>query len=397
MKKALFTLAILVMAFGNMGFAQSKAEMRAKTTERVFKQYGLVRQSSIVPQQATYSEVDGTQHRTTYYYDEYEFTLSEEVVETYYDNWTNEARALYEYDFNGNVLEAIMQQWSDGDWEDEMKMSCEYDGDLLSEVIYQNNLGGGIWMNVSKEVYNYNGDTWTVLYWMWNGTTWSSDMLYTYTRSGNTIELLMQYMEGGAWQNEGKEIYTLDFDDNVTEIVSQVWADNEWVNSEQTTYLFENGVFTDKYIKEWDGSAWVNDYHFTYEYDVNGNAKHGECYAYGGYDWGLADNDIEMAFDYNATSTNYYGCRVDVELVDLTGLDENVQTVSFMVYPMPAENEIQIQAEGFQKAEIYSLTGQKLMESTTESMNVSALSQGVYLLKVYDQAGKAETQRIVVK
>ena len=143
MKKALFTLAILVMAFGNMGFAQSKAEMRAKTTERVFKQYGLVRQSSIVPQQATYSEVDGTQHRTTYYYDEYEFTLSEEVVETYYDNWTNEARALYEYDFNGNVLEAIMQQWSDGDWEDEMKMSCEYDGDLLSEVIYQYNLGGG--------------------------------------------------------------------------------------------------------------------------------------------------------------------------------------------------------------------------------------------------------------
>lgn len=396
MKKALFTLAILLMAFGNMGFAQSKAEMRAKTTERVFKQYGLVRQSSIVPQQATYSEVDGTQHRTTYYYDEYEFTLSEEVMETYYDNWTNEARALYEYDFNGNVLEALMQQWSNGDWEDEMLMSCEYDGDMLSEVINQYNMGG-VWMNVSKEVYNYNGDTWTVLYWLWNGTTWSSDMLYTYTRSGNTIELLMQYMEGGAWQNEGKEIYTLDFDENVTEIISQVWADNEWVNSEQTTYLFENGVYTDKYIKEWDGSAWVNDYHFTYDYDVNGNAKHGECYGFGGYDWTFADNDIEMAFDYNATSTNYYGCRVDVEFIDLTGIAENAQTVSFIVYPMPAENEIQIQAEGFQKAEIYSLTGQKLMESTTESMNVSALSQGVYLLKVYDQAGKAETQRIVVK
>jgi len=396
MKKTLFTLAILVMAFGNMGFAQSKAEMKAKTTERIFKQYGLVRQSSIVPQQATYSEVDGTQHRTTYYYDEYEFTLSEEVVETYYDSWTNEARALYEYDFNGNVLEALMQQWSDGDWEDEMKMSCDYDGDMLSEVIYQYNMGG-VWMNVTKEVYNYNGDTWTVLYWLWNGTTWSSQDLYTYTRSGNTIELLMQYMEGGAWQNEGKEIYTLDFDDNVTEIISQVWADNTWVNSEQTTYLFENGVFTDKYIKEWDGSAWVNDYHFTYEYDVNGNAKHGECYGFGGYDWTFADNDIEMAFDYNATSTNYYGCRVDVTFVDLTGLDENAQAVSFIVYPMPAENEIQIQAEGFQKAEIYSLTGQKLMESTTESMNVSVLCQGIYLLKVYDQTGKAETQRIVVK
>lgn len=396
MKKTLFTLAILVMAFGNMSFAQSKAEMRAKTTERIFKQYGLIRQSSIVPQQATYSEVDGTQHRTTYYYDEYEFTLSEEVVETYYDSWTNEARALYEYDFNGNVLEARMQQWSDGDWEDEMLMTCDYNGDQLNEVIYQYNMGG-VWMNVSKEVYNYNGDTWTVLYWLWNGTTWSSDMLYTYTRSGDVIELLMQYMEGGAWQNEGKEIYTLDFDENITEIISQFWTDNEWVNSEQTTYLYENGVYTDKYIKEWDGSAWEKAYHFIYDYDVNGNAKHGECYEYDGDEWTRADNDIEMAYDYNATSTNYYGCRVDVEFVDLTGLDENAQAVSFIVYPMPAESEIQIQAEGFQKAEIYSLTGQELMESTTGSMNVSALSQGIYLLKVYDQTGKAETQRIVVK
>lgn len=396
MKKAFFTLAILVMAFGNMGFAQSKAETKARITERVFKQYGLVRQANIVPQQAIYSEVDGTQHRTTYYYDEYEFTLSEEVVETYYDNWTNEARALYEYDFIGNVIEALMQQWSDGDWEDEIRMSCDYTGDMLNEVVYQYNMGG-VWMNVTKEVYNYNGDTWTVLYWLWNGTTWSSDMLYTYTRSGNTIELLMQYMEGGAWQNEAKDIYTLDFDDNVTEIISQVWVDNEWDNSEKTTYLYENGVYADKYIKEWDGSDWEDAYHFTYEYDVNGNAKHGECFEYDGDDWTLADNDIEMAFDYNATSTNYYGCRVDVEFVDLTGLDENAPAVSFKVYPMPAESEIQIQAEGFQKAEIYSLMGQKLMESTTESMNINALSQGVYLLKVYDQTGKAETQRIVVK
>ena len=68
-----------------------------------------------------------------------------------------------------------------------------------------------------------------------------------------------------------------------------------------------------------------------------------------------------------------------------------------MVYPIPAENEIQIQAEGFQKAEIYSLTGQKLMESQSEKMNVGALSSGIYLLKVFDRAGNAETQKLMVK
>ena len=93
----------------------------------------------------------------------------------------------------------------------------------------------------------------------------------------------------------------------------------------------------------------------------------------------------------------YYGTEVEMIYIDLTGVNENIQTVNFKVYPVPAENEIQIQAEGFQKAEIYSLTGQKLMESTMEKMNVSSLSQGVYLLKVYSQLGKTETQRIVVK
>jgi hypothetical protein len=68
-----------------------------------------------------------------------------------------------------------------------------------------------------------------------------------------------------------------------------------------------------------------------------------------------------------------------------------------MVYPIPAENEIQIQAEGFQKAEIYSLTGQKLMESQSEKMNVSVLPSGIYLLKVFDRAGNVETQKLMVK
>lgn len=396
MKKAIFTLAVLVMAFGNVNFAQSKAELKTRITERVFKQYGLGRQSYIVPQLANFSEVDGTQHRTTYYYDESDYTLSEEVMETYYDSWENESRGLYEYDFYGNVLETLIQQWNGEDWEDEMMLSFEYNGEMLNEVIYQYNMGG-VWVNIAKEVYNYSGDTWTVLYWIWNGVTWSSDMLYTYTRSGNTIELLMQYMEGGAWQNEGKEIYTLNFDENVAEILSQNWEDYTWVNAEKMTYIYADGVYTEKNQRTWDGSAWIDEYLYTFEYDLLGNAKHGSCFAYDGYTWVPADGDIEMAYDYIAKSINYYGSSVEMEYEDLTSVNENAAYTNINVYPIPAENEIQIQAEDFQKAEIYSVTGQKLMESCQQKMNVSTLSQGVYLLKVFDQAGRAEMQRIVVK
>ena len=109
------------------------------------------------------------------------------------------------------------------------------------------------------------------------------------------------------------------------------------------------------------------------------------------------DGDIEMAYGYSSNSVSFYGYEVNMTYVDITGVNENAQAVSFKVYPVPAENEIQIQAEGFQKAEIFSLTGQMLIESEQSSVNVNDLATGVYLLKVYDQTGNSATQKLVVK
>jgi hypothetical protein len=97
----------------------------------------------------------------------------------------------------------------------------------------------------------------------------------------------------------------------------------------------------------------------------------------------VCDEELEMAYGYNAATKTFYGSEVDMTYVDITGVNENAQSANFNVYPVPAENEIQIQAEGFQKAEIYSLTGQKLMESLQDRMDVGELSSGLYIIKVY--------------
>jgi len=251
-------------------------------------------------------------------------------------------------------------------------------------------------VNDIKEVYNYNGDVSTVLYWEWNGSNWYSSDLYTYTRSGNTIELLMQYMQGGAWQNEEKDTFTLDFDENVTEILYELWQNNVWANFVKVIYHYnDEGCFDSKLIQGWmvNSSVWEDDIICSFSY-VDGNAVHGEAMkVVGGI---VCDEELEMAYGYNAATKTFYGSEVDITYVDLTGVNENNQG-NFKVYPVPAENEIQIQAERFQKAEIYSLTGQKMMESVQETMNVSQLASGVYLLKVYNLDGNSETQRIVVK
>lgn len=396
MKKVIIALAVLVMAFGNVGFAQRNTHLKSKATAIVLKYYGVRDETTVVPQLAQWMTEDGETYRTTYTYDEYDYYLIEEVTEfAGGSSWENYYKLQYEYDFYGNVIEALAQSSMGNGWVNEARASYTYEGDQPSEVVYQN-WEGGAWVNDTKEVYNYNGDVTTVLYWDWNGNNWTSDELYTYTYSGETIELLIQYMQGGAWQNDEKQLFTLNFDERVVEIIEQEWVGTSWVNDERISYRYVGGVYPDKTVEEWNGSAWEIDCMYDFVYD-QGNAKVGECKKPSGNDWEPCDGDIEMAFGYSEKSNTYYGWRVEVSYVDLTSVNEDAQQVSFLVYPVPAQGEIFIEAEGFQKAEIYSLTGQKLMESLRDRMNVSALSSGLYVIKVYDREGGCATQRFVVK
>ena len=397
MKKVIIALAVFVMAFGNTSFAQRKANLKSDATQNVLKHYGVRSESNIVPQTAQWTDAYNDHFRVAYTYDEYDYYLMEEFYERDEgDGWMDYYRVTYEYDFYGNVIEMVGEiAGMAGEMMNDYKASYTYDGDELSEVVYQY-WSYGDWVNDTKEVYNYNGDVTTVLYWEWNGNNWSSDELYTYTRTDNTIELIMQYMEGGAWQNDGKQIITLNFDERVTEILEQDWEGVSWVNDELTTYHYEGDVFPSKTIQEWNGTAWEDDKLFTYEYDVNGNAKHGESKEKLGSQWMIADGDIEMFFG-DGNKTVYYGYIVDVEYVDLTAVNENNAAPRFVVYPVPAKDMVHVEAEGFQKAEIFSLTGQKLMESLQNTMNVEGLPSGLYLIKVYDLDGSSQTQRFVVK
>ena len=397
MKKGLFVLAVLVMAFGNVSFAQHKANLKSNATQHVLKNYGVRDETTIVPEIATWETTDGEKYRTVYSYDEYDYYLIEE--HTKIDEgagWMDYYMITYEYDFNGNVIEAVaMSAYETGMMENEARASYTYDGDLLSEVIYQE-WEDGNWMNETKEVYNYAGDVTTILFWDWNGTTWSSDELWTYTDDGmGTIELLVQYMEGGAWQNDERVTYEKQFTGALISILYEDWVNNAWENEQYVGYIYQPDG-NDKGVAFWVNGAWQLKYQFEFDYE-NYNAIHGVCLEKDDDQWIPADGDIEMFYDEYAAAKTFYGHKVDMTYIDLTSLKENTQAANFKVYPIPAESEILIEADDFQKAEIYSITGQKLMESQSEKMNVGALSSGIYLLKVFDRAGNAETQKLMVK
>lgn len=394
MKKAIIILAVLVMAFGNMGFAQRKANLKWNVTPTVLRHFGFRDASTIRPQTASWMNLENERYRTTYTWED-EYTLTEEFTELDEgDGWRDYIMTTHEYDFSGLPFEDLIMVNNGFGWENELKRSYTNGANGISEVVVQL-WENGNWVNEEKYVFDYNGFVITILIWEWNGNNWSSSELYTYTYGSQDVELVIQYMQGGAWQNDERQVTTFDFNGKITEILDQDWVGTSWVNDELTTYVFEGDVFPEKTIQKWNGSAWVDDTKFVYEHDVYGNAKHGECYELDGT-WVPEDGDIEIQYGDGSTQMEFYGYVVDVEYVDLMAVNES-NVDGFMVYPVPAQGEVIVEADSFQKAEIYSLTGQKLMESLQNTMNIEGLSSGLYVIKVYDHDGSSQSRRFVVK
>ena len=188
-------MAVLVMAFGNMGLAQQKINLKSSGKATMLKHYGVRDRNDMVPQTANWQDTYGDKYRVTYEYDENDYYLKTELYEVVWDGiWQEYEMISYEYGFDGEVMEILVQDFDGEEWIDMAKASYSYESGMVSEVILQY-WEDDEWVNVEKAVYNYNGSTSTILYWSWNGTTWSSNELFTYTYDMGSVELLIQYMQ----------------------------------------------------------------------------------------------------------------------------------------------------------------------------------------------------------
>ena len=76
------------------------------------------------------------------------------------------------------------------------------------------------------------------------------------------------------------------------------------------------------------------------------------------------------------------------------GIEEN--HVSDMVYPNPAHDKLFVNADNLQNIEIYNVTGQMMISSTENEINVSELVNGVYFVRVNCDE-KVYTERVIIK
>lgn len=392
MKKSTFVLALL-MVFGSVAMAQHQSHPQ-RVLKNVEKQLKDQRWTEIYrPNTIVLVREEGT-YRYVFTYDEdYYLTTLETQVNNEFGGWVTHNTQSYEYDFNGNVTEIL--QVDDFSGENLTLETHTYDGDVLTTILYQN-WDDGDWVNSEKEEYSFDGNTTVILDWMWTGTTWAMDYLYTYTYGDTSTELLIQYMQGGAWQNDEKQTSTYNEDGLLLSVLYEVWDEPVWENAWKMVYDNTDGLYDMVHEYEWDG-VWVEAERSKYEYDSKGNAIAGahECYEDGA--WSDCQGDLEMYYGHNEEVYYFGGLSFDATYVDVTSVDEETVDDSFTFYPNPVKDVLMVRADDFQMAEVYSLTGAKLMETTSNRVNVSELQSGMYLLKVYGKETGCQARVFVVK
>ena len=99
----------------------------------------------------------------------------------------------------------------------------------------------------------------------------------------------------------------------------------------------------------------------------------------------LADNEgykWELSLFTPDWGSYLTGAKSDVELLETTAGINNVSLNAISVYPNPANNVLSVKGIDVQNIEVIDVTGKVLVSASTNSVNVSALSTGIYFAKI---------------
>ena len=75
---------------------------------------------------------------------------------------------------------------------------------------------------------------------------------------------------------------------------------------------------------------------------------------------------------------------------------ENYELNTFSLYPNPVKTILNLKLEeSMEKVEVFSILGEKVFKSKIDKIDVSNLSNGIYILKVHTNTGKIGVKRFI--
>ena len=347
-----------------------------------------------------YDSIGGWVLDKVYYY---EFDSQDRLISTTCTDLSNEQnsyRYTNEYDDQGCLVEEIFWIPIEGTWVSYYKMTFEYNaqGNLSKETYYLNNENNE-WVFDYYFEYNYeNADETLCLGYYWDESTqnYVLDALEVYHYDNH----LCSFEEFSQWDS----------------------VDSVWFPLIRIEYMyFDNGNLkekTESYNTYWGGE--LEPYYRTqFEYDSHNNNTLTRHYLYS-EDW-VPNGQDENEYDLNVPQTNvaglsfrYGGYYNDKKLKEReinsdgdieeyvfyysntgTGIIESAESL-LSVWPNPVSETLNLKGDMTQ-VQIFSIDGRLVMslDKGFETINVSDLSTGCYLLKATMKDGSVSTQKFL--
>ena len=109
--------------------------------------------------------------------------------------------------------------------------------------------------------------------------------------------------------------------------------------------------------------------------------------------------ELEIHYDEGTISAATYGRGIwESPLNTLSSVSTNeVQKLDYIIYPNPANDKITISSNTSSiNVSIFTLTGQKVIETTSKTISVSSLAKGCYIVEL-ESNGIIKREKLVIK
>jgi hypothetical protein len=242
-------------------------------------------------------------------------------------NLENVSRIDYSYNGSGQETQRTIKSWNGAEWINDEQFENTYtSGGLVSTEVYREGDGNGNLENVSRIDYSYNGsgqETQRTIK-SWNGAEWINDEQFENTYTSGGLVSTEVYREGdgnGNLENVSRIDYSYNGSGQETQRTIKSWNGTEWINDEQfeNTYT-SGGLISTEVYREGDGSGNLeNVSRIDYSYNGSGQETQRTIKSWNGTEW---INDEQFAITYTAgglVSTEVFRERdVNGNLVNVT-------------------------------------------------------------------------------
>ncbi len=297
-----------------------------------------------------------------------------------------------QYDERGNVIRINCYQYYNNEWIFPSYITYTYDDNnrRLTRTNY-NDFGSGFQLQ-GIFTYSYEGDL-LMGYEMTLGGMLLIRGTYSYNDDGLCTQCLEEYNDawgGSGWSNSSLTTYTYDEAGNCTNTAYSYWQ-NGWVPDSNIERIYDtqgnclqrerrsNGQVVDRVVYAYDETCTID--HVLMPFHPEPNESWDQ----------FANRPLSYAWEtLNDNGQLIYVCDYIFEYGYFEGIPQNEAPVMDMmvVYPNPTQGEMILSLEGLRCYEIIDMSGQTVMQGQANgeqhTVDVSALSSGIYLVKAYN-------------